>query len=159
MSVEGNKSAVRRYVEDVIALEDAEIVEGMRFLLERCKLVAEPAGAAATAAVLLGKVPVRSGEREMLRRPARASCRRAAFLHRIQKSMRNGRIDIARARIPYRGRYLGNCRMDPDRNGFAGVVHRLLAARFPTPYCPILFSIPGVPPRRKDPRCSRGENR
>jgi threonine dehydratase len=55
-------AVVRRYVEDVVALRDEEIVAGMRFLLERCKLVAEPAGAAATAAVLLGKVPIRAGE-------------------------------------------------------------------------------------------------
>lgn len=54
---------VRRYVERVIALTDEEIVEGMRFLIERCKVVAEPAGAAATAAVLLGKVPLRPGEK------------------------------------------------------------------------------------------------
>jgi threonine ammonia-lyase medium form len=55
-------AVVRQYVEDVIALTDEEIIEGMRFLLERCKLVAEPAGAAATAAVLLGRVPVQPGE-------------------------------------------------------------------------------------------------
>jgi threonine dehydratase len=56
-------AVVQRYVEAVVALEDEEIVVGMRFLLERCKLVAEAAGAAATAAVLLGKIPVRPDER------------------------------------------------------------------------------------------------
>jgi threonine dehydratase len=55
-------AVVRKYVEDVVALTDEEIIEGVRFLLERCKLVAEPAGAAATAAVLLGKIPIRPGE-------------------------------------------------------------------------------------------------
>jgi threonine dehydratase len=50
-------------VEAVVAVTDEEIVVGMRFLLERCKLVAEAAGAAATAAVLLGKIPVRPDER------------------------------------------------------------------------------------------------
>ena len=35
----------------------------MRFLAQRAKLVAEPAGAAATAALLAGKVRVRPGER------------------------------------------------------------------------------------------------
>lgn len=54
---------VRRYVESVITLTDDEIKEGMRFLIERCKLVAEPAGAAATAAVLLGKLSLRPGEK------------------------------------------------------------------------------------------------
>ena len=35
----------------------------MRFLLERCKILAEPAGAAATAALLAGKIPVAPGSR------------------------------------------------------------------------------------------------
>ncbi len=55
-------AVVQRYVEQVIPLTDAEIVEGMRFLIERCKLVVEPAGAAATAAVLLKKFAIRPGE-------------------------------------------------------------------------------------------------
>jgi len=35
----------------------------MRFLAQRAKLVAEPAGAAATGALLAGKIAVRPGER------------------------------------------------------------------------------------------------
>jgi len=38
---------------------DAQIVEAMRFLWERMKLVVEPTGALAAAAVLGGVVPVR----------------------------------------------------------------------------------------------------
>ena len=53
----------QRLVEDVVLLSDATIAEGMRFLAERAKLVAEPAGAAATAALLAGKIKVRRGER------------------------------------------------------------------------------------------------
>ena len=53
----------QRLVDDVITISDATIAEGMRFLAERAKLVAEPAGAAATAALLAGKVKVRRGER------------------------------------------------------------------------------------------------
>lgn len=53
---------IRSYVEEVILVTDEEIIEGMRFLLERCKLLAEPAGAAAVAALLAGKVPTRSGQ-------------------------------------------------------------------------------------------------
>ena len=34
----------------------------MRFLYERAKLACEPAGAAATAALLAGRVPVEAGE-------------------------------------------------------------------------------------------------
>lgn len=54
---------VGRLVEDVVLVSEEEIKEGMRFLAERAKLVAEPAGAAATGALLAGKIKVRSGER------------------------------------------------------------------------------------------------
>ena len=49
---------VRHYVDDVVLLDDDAILDGLRFLLERAKLLAEPAGAAATAALLAGAVPV-----------------------------------------------------------------------------------------------------
>jgi threonine dehydratase len=54
---------VRRLVADVVVIDDDLIAEGMRFLAQRAKLVAEPAGAAATGALLAGKIPVRRGER------------------------------------------------------------------------------------------------
>jgi len=54
---------VRRLVADVVVIDDDLIAEGVRFLAERAKLVAEPAGAAATGALLAGKVSVRPGER------------------------------------------------------------------------------------------------
>ena len=54
---------VRRLVADVVVIEDDLIAEGMRFLAQRAKLVAEPAGAAATGALIAGKIPVRPGER------------------------------------------------------------------------------------------------
>jgi threonine dehydratase len=54
---------VQRYVEDVILLEESQILMGVRFGLERLKQVLEPAGAAALAAVLTGRVPIRAGER------------------------------------------------------------------------------------------------
>ena len=53
----------QRLVDDVVLISDATIADGMRFLAERAKLVAEPAGAAATAALLAGRIPVRKGER------------------------------------------------------------------------------------------------
>lgn len=52
----------QRLVEDVVVISDDTIAEGLRFLAERAKLVAEPAGAAATAALLAGRVNVRKGE-------------------------------------------------------------------------------------------------
>ncbi len=54
---------VRHLVADVVVIDDDLIAQGMRFLAQRAKLVAEPAGAAATGALLGGKIPVRPGER------------------------------------------------------------------------------------------------
>ena len=54
---------VGRLVADVVVIDDDLIAEGMRFLAQRAKLVAEPAGAAATGALLAGKIAVRPGER------------------------------------------------------------------------------------------------
>ncbi|HUG55620.1 MAG TPA: threonine/serine dehydratase [Candidatus Limnocylindrales bacterium] len=54
---------VRRHVADVVLVSDDEIVEGMRFIAARVRLVAEPGGAAAVAALLVGRVPVAPGER------------------------------------------------------------------------------------------------
>jgi threonine dehydratase len=54
---------VGRLVADFVVIDDDVIAEGMRFLVQRAKLVAEPAGAAATGALLAGKIAVRPGER------------------------------------------------------------------------------------------------
>ena len=53
----------RRYVDDIVLLDDPTILAGMRFAIERMKQVLEPAGAAALAAVLAGRIPIRDGER------------------------------------------------------------------------------------------------
>ena len=45
-------------VDEVVTVSDDEIVAAMRLLFERCKLVAEPSGASALAALLAGRVPV-----------------------------------------------------------------------------------------------------
>ena len=52
----------RRYVEDVILLDEATIATGMRFALERMKQLLEPAGAAALGAIIAGRIPLRDGE-------------------------------------------------------------------------------------------------
>jgi threonine dehydratase len=52
----------RRYVDDVILVDDPTIARGMRFALERMKQLLEPAGATALGAVLAGRVPIRKGE-------------------------------------------------------------------------------------------------
>jgi threo-3-hydroxy-L-aspartate ammonia-lyase len=43
-------------VDDVVTVSDAEIVETMRFLFERMKLVVEPSGACALTALMAGRV-------------------------------------------------------------------------------------------------------
>jgi threonine dehydratase len=45
-------------VDDVVTVSDADIAAAMRMLFERCKLVVEPSGASALAAVLAGRVEV-----------------------------------------------------------------------------------------------------
>jgi len=47
---------MRRYASDVVTVTDAEVVRAMRFVWERMKLVVEPTGALAVAALLSGRV-------------------------------------------------------------------------------------------------------
>jgi threonine dehydratase len=53
----------QRYLDDIVLIDDAMILRGVRFAAERMKQVLEPAGAAALAAVIHGRVPIRDGER------------------------------------------------------------------------------------------------
>jgi threonine dehydratase len=48
---------IQELVEDIILVSDDEIRETVRFLMSRLKIVVEPSGAAAAAAVLHGKLP------------------------------------------------------------------------------------------------------
>jgi threonine dehydratase len=54
---------VRDYVEKVTVLPDSDIVNAMKLLLARCKLMAEGAGAASVAALLSGTLPIPKGGR------------------------------------------------------------------------------------------------
>jgi threonine dehydratase len=53
----------QRYLDGIVLLDDPTILAGMRFAAERMKQVLEPAGAAALAAVLFGRAPLRDGDR------------------------------------------------------------------------------------------------
>ena len=53
----------REQLEAVVAVADADLVEAMAFLYERCKAVVEPSGAAGVAALLTGRVPDVAGRR------------------------------------------------------------------------------------------------
>jgi len=52
---------VQRYVDDMVIVSDEGIVEAMGLILERCKVVAEPAAAASLAAMLSAKVSLPPG--------------------------------------------------------------------------------------------------
>ena len=54
--------SVREHVDEVVLVTEAELEEAMRFLYARAKLACEPAGAASTAALMAGKVPLKAGE-------------------------------------------------------------------------------------------------
>jgi threonine dehydratase len=51
-------AVARELVDESVTVAEEEIREGMRFLYARAKLAAEPSGAAATAALLAGKIDV-----------------------------------------------------------------------------------------------------
>jgi threonine dehydratase len=53
----------RELVDGIATVSDAELVDAMRFVFERLKLVAEPSGVAGIAALLAGKVDVAPGSR------------------------------------------------------------------------------------------------
>lgn len=50
---------VQRYVEDVLLVSEKEIAQAVIFLLERCKILVEPSGAVAVAAVMFEKLPLK----------------------------------------------------------------------------------------------------
>lgn len=52
----------RRYVDGLVTLTDDEILEGWRWLIRDSRLLVEPAGAAALAAVLCGKISIQPSD-------------------------------------------------------------------------------------------------
>lgn len=53
----------RRRTREIVLVSDDEIVDAMKLLMERCKLYAEPAGAAALAGLLSGRIALPRGAR------------------------------------------------------------------------------------------------
>ena len=53
---------VQEFVDEMIIIEDAAILDGMRVLMRRARILPEPAGAAATAALLGGLLMIQPGE-------------------------------------------------------------------------------------------------
>jgi len=54
---------VQRFVDRVVLVDDAAILQALRTIVERAKLAAEPAGAAGLAALLTGAVTLPPGSR------------------------------------------------------------------------------------------------
>jgi len=52
---------VRKFVDAMVTVPDQQIIEAMGLILERCKVLAEPAASAGVAALLSGKAGVRPG--------------------------------------------------------------------------------------------------
>jgi threonine dehydratase len=60
---ERNLEIIRRDVDDIVVVSDDVILDGLRFLVARARIVPEAAGAAAVGALLAGAIAVRPGER------------------------------------------------------------------------------------------------
>ena len=58
-----NFEIIKRDVDEIVVIPDDAIIDGLRFLVARARIVPEPAGAAAVAALLSGAVRARPGER------------------------------------------------------------------------------------------------
>jgi threonine dehydratase len=58
---EHTQAQIARYVDDVVLVEDDAILEALKRIMQRAKLVPEPAGAAAVAALLAGAVTPTAG--------------------------------------------------------------------------------------------------
>ncbi len=58
-----NIAIIEHFVDDIVLVSDDEIAQALRLILGRAKLLVEPAGAAATSALLTGKCAVRVGGR------------------------------------------------------------------------------------------------
>ena len=53
-----NLAHVQAFVDEMVEVDDDEILDALRFLIARAKVVAEPAGAASTAALLSGRLQI-----------------------------------------------------------------------------------------------------
>ena len=56
-----NLASVQKYVDELVLVSDDEMIEALCLILERCKLLTEPAGAAGFAALLFEKAKIASG--------------------------------------------------------------------------------------------------
>jgi threonine dehydratase len=57
---------VQKYVDEILLVKDSEIIDAIQLLLQRAKLLVEPAGAAGTAALITGKLGDVKGKKVVL---------------------------------------------------------------------------------------------
>jgi threonine dehydratase len=57
---------VQKYVDEILLVKDSEIIQAIQVLLQRAKLLVEPAGAAGTAALITGKLRDVQGKKVLL---------------------------------------------------------------------------------------------
>jgi threonine dehydratase len=57
-----NHALLAAHAQGVVLVSDEEIISALRVILERTKLLVEPAGAAGVAALLEGRIPVKAGQ-------------------------------------------------------------------------------------------------
>jgi threonine dehydratase len=57
---------VQKYVDEILLVKDSEIIQAIQVLLQRTKLLVEPAGAAGTAALITGKLGDVQGKKVVL---------------------------------------------------------------------------------------------
>jgi threonine dehydratase len=75
---------IRRHVDDMTTASDEELIEAMRFMWERMKLVVEPTGVLGLAALMAGRVAARG--------------------HRVGVILSGGNVDLAQAARWFEGR-------------------------------------------------------
>jgi threonine dehydratase len=83
---------VLRYVQDIMTVSDAELVQAMRFIWERMKLVVEPTGALGAAAVLGSDLDFHDSVTMSAKRESRDLTLRGA---RVGVILSGGNVDLA----------------------------------------------------------------
>ncbi len=97
----------RRLLERVVTVDEGAIVEAMHFCFERLKVVVEPSGAVAVAALLAGEVNPRGGRIGIVLSGGNVDANRFAVL-----------LDTARpVRLPFASAQKGNCSAEASRTG------------------------------------------
>jgi len=91
---------VSNYIDDIVVVDENELAEAIILLLERCKLLAEGAGAASIAALLSGKVSGVEGKRVVCLITGGNIDVTALYRVIVQGMVRQGRVGVLRGVVP-----------------------------------------------------------